>query len=354
MSRSANGLAVTGLGSLMLLTVATGVRSWPLDGAQGPGPDSGWQRLAAPAGVGESYRLPLKGGSLEVDFAPGRLDLGSAAILGHIDRAASAIVAYYGRFPVDRARVLVVSVPDRGGAPGGTTWGDVDGFQGFTRLRIGEHTTQADLDDDWVATHELVHLAFPSQPREHHWIEEGLATYVEPLARVKTGELTARRVWSDMVRDIPQGEPGSGDQGLDRTHNWARTYWGGALFCLEADVEIRRQTGNRKGLEDALRGIVAAGGTIDHQWELEQALEIGDRATGTHVLANQYQAWKDQPVTVDLDQLWSELGVARTADGVEFVPAAPLAAIRAAIASDRDGDRLPGSAAHSGPGSSPR
>ena len=158
------------------------------------------------------------------------------------------------------------------------------GFPAFTRMRIGEHTTKADLADDWMMTHELVHTAFPSMPDDQHWIEEGLATYVEPIARVMTGELTAKKIWSDMVRDMHQGEPAAGDEGLDRTHTWGRTYWGGAMFCLVADVQIRRETQNRKGLQDALRAIVEHGGTIDHDWTLPQALAIGDKATGTHVL----------------------------------------------------------------------
>jgi hypothetical protein len=296
-----------------------------------------WQRLEPstlePAnGLADSYRIRLGGAELQVDFAPGALDAGDAPVLAHIRMAADAVIAYYGRFPVSRARVLVLPVANRGGAPQGTTWGDMDGFPGFTRLRVGQHTTQADLNDDWVTTHELVHMAFPSQEREHHWIEEGLATYVEPLARVKTGELKAQKVWADMVKGMPQGEPENGDQGLDRTHTWARTYWGGALFCLVADVEIRRETGNRKGLEDALRGIVDAGGTIDQEWPLEKTFDVGDRATGTRVLTTMYAAWKDAPVTVDLDKLWSGLGIRRVGDGVEFVPGAPEAAIREAIA----------------------
>jgi hypothetical protein len=293
-----------------------------------------WQKLTPAEGLADSRQIEMGGATLQVDFAPGPLDLGEDPILHRIQTAASAVVAYFGRFPVSRARVLVVPVADRGGDPQGTTWGDMGGFQGFTRLRIGQHTTQADLDDDWVTTHELVHMAFPSQERDHHWIEEGLATYIEPLARVKTGELTARKVWGDMFRDMHQGEPAPGDQGLDHTHTWGRTYWGGALFCLVADIEIRRQTANRKGLEDALRAIVAAGGAIDQEWPLEKAFDIGDRATGTHVLTTMYAAWKDAPVTVDLDKTWSELGIQRAADGIEFVSSAPLANIREAIAGD--------------------
>ena len=230
--------------------------------------------------------------------------------------------------------MLLIPVPGRSGILQGTTWGDRFGFPAFTRIRIGQHTTTADLADDWTTTHELVHMAFPSMPEDQHWMEEGMATYVEPIARVEIGELTARQIWGDMMRDMHKGEPAPSDQGLDHTHTWGRTYWGGGLFCLVADVEIRRQTGNRKGLRDAFRAIVAGGGTIDHDWNLGQALEIGDRATGTHVLTGMYAAWKDSPTPVDLDSLWKQLGIRSTADGIEFAADAPLAKVREAIASD--------------------
>jgi hypothetical protein len=70
-------------------------------------------------------------------------------------------------------------------------------------------------------THELVHMAFPSVPRQHHWVEEGLATYVEPIARAQAASLGAERVWADMLHAMPQGH----GRGIDHTRNWRRTYW---------------------------------------------------------------------------------------------------------------------------------
>jgi hypothetical protein len=282
-----------------------------------------------------SHDIKNGGATLQVDFAAGPLDLPQDAILAHIRAAASAVVAYYGHFPVSRDRILIVPVADGHGIGHGTTWGDMAGYPAMTRIHIGQHATEQDLKDDWMMTHELVHTGFPSLSDDQHWMEEGLATYVEPLARVMTGELTARKVWHDMVRDMHQGEPASGDAGLDHTHTWGRTYWGGAMFCLVADVEIRRQTHNRKGLRDALRAIVEHGGTIDHNWDLPKALAIGDSATGTHVLTEQYAKWKDKPVTVDLPALWAELGVRLDEDELVFLPHAPLANIREAIAGDQ-------------------
>ena len=297
----------------------------PCDTARAQRP--GWQSMS----IAETDEIKVDTSSIEVDFAEGPLDLPKATVLAHIQAAASAVATYYGRFPVDRARVLVIPVEGRQGILQGTTWGGMRGIPGFTRMRIGEHTTQADLADDWMMTHELVHMAFPTMPDDQHWIEEGLATYVEPIARVMTGNLTPRKIWGDMVRDMHQGEPESGDEGLDRTHTWGRTYWGGAMFCLVADVEIRRATNNRKGLRDALRAIVAQGGTIDHDWDLPKALAIGDNATGTQVLTTMYSKWKDKPVTVDLPALWKELGIQSTPQGIEFIGNAPDAKIREAI-----------------------
>jgi hypothetical protein len=305
----------------------------------------GSARCGAQPGAGvevvESHEIKTSDSVIQVDFAAGPLDLSHTAVLDHIGAAVSALTAYYGRFPVARARILVIPAEGRHGILKGTTWGDVGGFQGFTRIRIGQHATMADLAADWMMTHELVHMAFPSLPEDQHWMEEGQATYIEPVARVMSGELHAADVWSDMVRDMPKGEPQPGDEGVDHTHTWARTYWGGALFCLSADVAIRRETANRKGLQDALRAVVTQGGTIDHDWDLAQALAIGDRATGTHVLTQMYAQWKDGPVSVDLPKLWEDLGIRRSPDGsIAFVSSAPLARAREAITDSAKGNSL--------------
>jgi predicted metalloprotease with PDZ domain len=177
----------------------------------------------------------------------------------------------------------------------------------------------------------MVHLAFPSVPQRHHWIEEGLATYVEPIARARAGNLTQEKIWGDMVEGMPQGLPKTGDRGLDFTHTWGRTYWGGALFCLLADVEIRKRTGNRMGLEGGLRGILKSGGSIEVEWPLNRALRAADQATGVPVLQEMYDKTSATPVAPDLDKLWKDLGIIYDRDKVTFDDSAPLAAVRKAI-----------------------
>jgi hypothetical protein len=253
--------------------------------------------------------------------------IAKAGIPAWILSAGQSVAAYYGRYPLPEVKLEIA--PFQGeGVRHGMTFGE---HGGYIMIHVGNNTTQADFTSDWMLTHEMVHLSFPSVEDNHHWIEEGIATYVEPIARVQAGHLDKKEMWFEMVRDMPQGLPGPGDQGLDRTHSWANTYWGGARFCLLADVEIRRATGNQKGLQDALRGILDAGGDIRQSWPLEKALETGDKATGTHVLVSLYEKMKDKPVQTDLPGLWRELGVTRNGNTVTFDDNAPLAAVRKAI-----------------------
>jgi hypothetical protein len=249
-------------------------------------------------------------------------------ILPWVRAAAEAVTAYYGRYPVPHVSIRVIPFAGKG-IRGGKTFGREDG--GAIRIRVGTETTAADLQRDWMMTHEMVHLSFPSLAERHHWLEEGIATYVEPIARVQAKHMQAAEMWSELIRGLPQGFPQAGDQGLDNTHTWGRTYWGGALFCFLADVEIRRATNNQKGLQDALRGILAAGGDIRRDWKIEKALTIGDRAAGVSVLVPLYTRMKDQPVDVDLNTLWKQLGVQLQGNGVRFSDQAPLAATRIAI-----------------------
>ena len=271
--------------------------------------------------------LVIGGSKIDVTIESGETKLSQTELLHWVQSAAEAVATYYGRYPVPRVQLRIIPV-DGSGVRHGQTFG-YDG--GLIKIRVGKQTEARELTNDWMLTHEMVHLSFPSVADQHHWIEEGIAVYVEPIARIQAKQMNGEQMWADLVRDMPKGLPQEGDEGMDHTHTWGRTYWGGALFCFVADVEIRKQTHNKKGLQDALRGILDAGGDITHDWELTQAFKIGDRATGTTVLSEQYAKWKDKPAQVDLASMWKELGIAAEGKSVRVTEDAPLAGVRLAI-----------------------
>ena len=266
-------------------------------------------------------------GVIHVGFAPGEMALPKEKVLNWVRTSARAVATFYGKFPVRSLRLLLVPV-DGPRVRGGTTWG----YRGAAiRVLIGRQASEDDLRRDWVMVHEMVHLALPDLPERYAWLSEGLAVYIEPIARVQAGDLTADEIWQAMVRDMPKGLPQQGDQGLDNTDTWGRKYWGGAMFCLLADIEIRRRSGNKLGLRDAMRGVLAAGGNHEVDWPIDRILAAADKAIGLDVLEKLHREMGGKPVSPDLDALWRDLGIVPRGDHVEFDDNAPDAAVRKTI-----------------------
>jgi len=199
------------------------------------------------------------------------------------------------------------------------------------QMRVGRETTAEALAADWVLVHEMVHLALPEIGRTHNWLAEGLAVYVEGVARAQDGNRAVADVWAEDRNSMPKGLPRAGEGGMDQSPSWGRTYWGGALYCLQADIAIREQTANRLGLQTALRAILKETGGYGFERDIGDVLRIGDAATGTHVMSGLYQQIKATPQTPNLELLWTLLGVPNDPLTQPFDDRAPLAAIRIAI-----------------------
>jgi hypothetical protein len=244
-----------------------------------------------------------------------------------VERSARIVADYYARFPAPLVVLRIQSVPGSGVRGGRTT--NESGL--VIQVSVGREATAEELAADWVLVHEMVHLALPEVGRRHNWLAEGLATYVEGIARAQFGNRDISDVWAEYRHSMPLGLPHAGEGGMDQTPTWGRTYWGGALFCLQADVKLREQTGNRVGLQTALRAILKESGGYGADRGVDDVLRIGDAATGTQVLQDLYRQVKATAVTPDLELLWNRLGVPSDPKSQPFDDRAPLAAIRIAI-----------------------
>jgi hypothetical protein len=291
--------------------------------------------LAGSAAVLDAQEIAVDDSTIEVAIT-GTPSVPVTVLLAWVEKSAQGVTSYLGRFPVPRVR-LALTAEGRGGVGHGVTHG---GRIPSIRIGIGLATDQRALDRDWVLTHELLHLAFPDLTTDDSWAEEGLSTYAEPIARKRAGFVREEVFWFDLVDGLPKGLPRRGDPGLHATRDWGRTYWGGALFWLTADLRIREATRNRQGLPDALAGILAAGGDIRSRWTLARTLETGDRSLGLRVLQDLYREQGTRAAAVDLDALWHRLGVSRRGGRVVFDDHAAFASVRRAI----DGSQTRGAA----------
>lgn len=270
------------------------------------------------------FAFHMNGSRISVEIRDHVLRGKKDMLLDWVLYSAQTVHHYYGRFPVKSVHIKL-QVTDGHAVRFGRAFG---GDSPSLRIVVGENITPEMLRKDWIMVHEMVHLAMADVPQRHRWWLEGLATYVESIARAQRGHLSEEFVWNGFINRMPQGLPGDGDRGLDQTPTWGRTYWGGAIFCMLADIEIRKLTENRLSLRDALRGVLDAGLSMHASSSAMQVFDSADRAIGISVLVPLYQKMKTDPYPVDLQALWESLGVSLDNDRVVYDDSAPLADVR--------------------------
>lgn len=255
-----------------------------------------------------------------------------AAIRTWIEDAANATVPLFGRFPVDRSTLFVV--PAKGEDE--VVFGKVLSLAGASVVVVvGDEMPSSARHKDWVLVHELFHLGFPTFRGEGRWLGEGLATYYEPILRARAGWTTDAEVFRQFARNMPRGQPARGPHpGLSGRDDLDTIYWGGALFCLAADVRIREETRGKSSLDDVLRAALDRGGDATRVWSVRDVIHLGDVTTGTSVLSDMYDRYAAHGERFDIDALMSSLGVAL--DSTEPDESRPLAWVRRGIV-DRAG-----------------
>jgi hypothetical protein len=136
---------------------------------------------AGPSGSSvASDSISVGGAVIQVTFESGEISLPRAQHANWVRKSGCAVNEYYGFFPVPKVEVKIVPVTGGEGVVFGRTVmiGEIPQIT----VTISEFANDSSLRDDWIMTHEMVHLAFPSVSEDHHWIEEGIATYVERIA----------------------------------------------------------------------------------------------------------------------------------------------------------------------------
>ena len=233
----------------------------------------------------------------------GRGSIPTQKLLDWTQTTAEAISSYFGGFPVGQLDLYVSFAS--GNDLHGRTYGSP---RPAIYLQIGSKVSPRKMREHWILAHEMAHLAFPNV-RGHRWLEEGMATYLEPIIRARAGLLSKDKYWKDLSWGLPQGQARRQDRGLAKDSSWGRTYWGGALFWFIVDLDLRVRSGNRVSVQKIFRGILSRGGNIRSHWSLRDIIRAGDRITGYDSMNSQAKDLVYSPGRVDLKYLWQQLGV---------------------------------------------
>ncbi len=318
---------------------------WPVEGAGAyriPPSALRWRSHAA-FGRFDEATIEVAGGRLRVVILADAWAIGRPRLRAWVQQAAEAAALLDGRFPVDDLLVLITPVG-----------GDEVGFGTVARgggpsvlLEVGVDIDERELEGDWVAPHELIHLNLPRIDGADPWLYEGFATYYEPVLRARMGDLSPRRAWERLHDGFLRGA-GSGtgralrdeSAAMMETYAFWRVYWAGAALMLMADVSLRQAGGDPGSLDAQLGRVRACCQDPDRGWTAEALLEAVAAPDAPDLRAAAGR-WLDARRFPDLGATYEALGLRFDAGGRLLTrPGDPGAALRIAIMG-RDVDEAP-------------
>ncbi len=260
-------------------------------------------------------------GSVEVALMDGPMQLPHARLLERVTEVFAAAAEFWEGLPVDSILVSFFPIPGRDDV----LFGKVLSSPAPTVcVWIGAECRPDQLRDDWMFMHEVLHLGFP-MTRRGKWLDEGMSTYFEPLVRARAGWATEQEVWEELVRGMPRGRATLEQRGMLQARGIDGIYWGGALFCLLVDHEIRRRTAGKQGLEDGLRRLFADDLCIDSGvFDLSQVARCLRSAYPDNVWDDLWARYVEGSAPVPLEELWGSLGIRIRGEQVELDADHPL------------------------------
>ena len=244
-----------------------------------------------------------------------------------VDAVAEGNRRFWGRSPAQHGLVVLVPSP-RGGVP----FGRVLSLGGsVVTVLVGKGAIARDLYDDWVLVHEFLHLGSPMMRDKGPWLNEGIATFYEPVLRARAGWKSEDEVWREWISQMPRGLPAMTDVGLSNAGRGG-IYWGGAVFVLMAEIELLQASHGKYGFSHCLRQILADGGDATTKWLTARLLQSCDKAIGQDVLNPLAQRHMTKGSVMSLDEIWQKLGVTLSEDGkITYDDSAELAWLRPLI-----------------------
>jgi len=289
-------------------------------------------KAAGAFGHSPSTPLLVAGAELSVAALGDGFGARANAVRDWLSRGAREANLLFGHFPVPRA--LVITVPsERSGAGFGMA---LRGGGPAVVIFLDRHAEASNLNGDWTATHEFLHLGVPRLPLEDAWLFEGLATYYTEVVRARAGTISPKQAYQRLLDGFERGRRnGTGVSLRDESsqmherRSFYRVYWAGAALAFLTDVEARRASGPT--LDSALRSFAECCASSEEEWTAERVLAHLDQSLGAPRFTEHARRWLDRAEFPELDPTLRALGVAAGPRGEAIFGRAANAAVRDAI-----------------------
>lgn len=248
----------------------------------------------------------------------------SKEVLRWIDSSTDALISVYGRLPRSSLRIEVspISMYSKDSIPWAqVTRGDPD----TVKFYIDAMASEEDLVNNWTSYHELSHLLIPYRGWGDMWFSEGLASYYQNLLQVRAGVIDEQTMWQKLhdgfERGLDNPRPDLTLAELSPTmrenRSFMRVYWSGALYFLEADIELRKRSDGAITLDSVLGELNKC--CRDKSMSAPQIVSALDSIAKSTLFSDLFDKARASRAIPSAEDLLSELGIAVEGGTVSFI-----------------------------------
>ena len=234
---------------------------------------------------------------------------------------AKAVERYLGEYPVKQTQIIVIEKAKKKHGP--VPWGDFSRGNGYgIRFVIVPSYDIKQFYADWTATHEFSHQLLPKLDYSDIWLSEGLSSYLQYVLMAQSGTLEKDKAWYRIYKGLKRGEKGTenvSDEKLkytaerrrrgDRAGRTMRIYWSGAAYFMNADLQLRKQSNGKVGLNDVLLKLNQCCIPAEKIWTGVELAKKLDELSQSKIFLESYLKVSNSVEFPDYQSTLSELGV---------------------------------------------
>lgn len=238
--------------------------------------------------VGNHYEKEIKIGDFELLFALGNsIKANESDFIELMQPIIESTTKYFNGSPKKKYLIVVneSSVITDGSA-----------FKtSFSQIIKGTINKNSRTNWGHIMAHETIHLwnghtVIPKGQDE--WFKEGFTDYLTNILLIRTQIIDEPTFYKrfenvitryNIIRDLQQNKTSIKESGANKNQNRYLVYGGGALVGLGLDIEIRKATGNRKGLEDFMTEMYAQFGKTNIPYELKDIITAANKVSGKNL-----------------------------------------------------------------------
>lgn len=165
----------------------------------------------------------------------------------------------------------------------------------FSQIIKGKINKNSRTNWGHIMAHETIHLwnghtVIPKGQDE--WFKEGFTDYLTNILLIRTQIIDEPTFYKrfenvitryNIIRDLQQNKTSIKESGAHKNQNRYLVYGGGALVGLCLDIEIRKATGNQKGLDDFMAEMYAQFGKTNIPYELKDIISAANKVSGKNL-----------------------------------------------------------------------